>query len=68
MNTPKYPHVVVQLVGEDGNAFGIMGRVNAALRRGGVPKEEADAVRDSMLRADNYDHLLQIVMATVTVE
>ena len=31
MAKPKYPEVVVRLVGEDGNAFAILGRVaNAA--------------------------------------
>ena len=38
--TTKYPDVEVQLVGEDGNAFAIMARVQRALRQHGVPKDE----------------------------
>ena len=55
------------LVGEDGNAFAILGRVQRALRKGGV--EEAEV--QSFLReatADDYDHLLQTVMAWVSVD
>ncbi len=37
---PKYPRVKVQLVGEDGNAFAILGRVQTAMRMAGVPKAE----------------------------
>lgn len=41
MNTTvKYPHITVKLVGADGNAFSIMGRVMSALRRGDVLFEE----------------------------
>jgi hypothetical protein len=36
MSEPKYPDVSVRLVGEDGNAFAIMGRVSAALRDAGI--------------------------------
>ena len=39
---PKYPNIRVNLVGEDGNAFAILGRVQNSMRRAGVPKEEID--------------------------
>jgi len=42
-NGPRYPSVRVRLVGNDGNAFAIMARVSAALRRAGVDKAERDA-------------------------
>ena len=32
---PEYPHVKVAMVGQDGNAFAIIGRVNHALRAAG---------------------------------
>jgi hypothetical protein len=32
--SPRYPKVTVKLIGEDGNAFAIMGRVDAALKEG----------------------------------
>ncbi len=33
---PKFPDVVVQLSGEDGNAFSILGRVQKAMHRANV--------------------------------
>ena len=56
--TPKYPNVTVQLTGTDGNAFAIMGRVQAALRKAGATKEElAQYSMDSM--SGDYDNLLR---------
>lgn len=57
-STPKYPNVTVQLTGTDGNAFAIMGRVQAALRKAGATKEElAQYSMDSM--SGDYDNLLR---------
>jgi hypothetical protein len=68
MNTTvKYPHITVKLVGADGNAFSIMGRVMSALRRGDVLFEEQIQFRDECMSGD-YDHLLQTCMAWVNVE
>ena len=39
--TIRYPHIYAKLVGEDGNAFAIMGRVTKALHYGGIDKAEA---------------------------
>lgn len=64
---PKYPHITVSLVGEDGNAFMVLGLVSKALRRGGVSDEERKAFFDEAMAGD-YDHLLQTVMAWVNVE
>ena len=66
MMIPKYPHVSVQLSGEDGNAFFILGKVNRALSRAGVPKEERDAFRDEATSGD-YDQLLQTAIRWVDV-
>lgn len=62
----KYPEVNVSLVGEDGNAFAILGRVQSALRRAGVPKEELDAYFAEATSGD-YDHLLRVTMNWVEV-
>lgn len=62
----KYPDVQVQLVGEDGNAFAIMGAVSKALRRAGVPKEEIDQYRAESMSGD-YDNLLSVAMQWVDV-
>ncbi len=60
----KYPDVRVKMVGEDGNAFSIIGRVSKALRKAGVSKEERDAFQTEAT-AGNYDHLLRTVMKWV---
>ena len=66
MSTPKYPQIEVQLSGEDGNAYSIMGHVSGALRRAGVPKEERDAYLAEST-AGGYDNLLCVAMAWVAV-
>ena len=63
----KYPEVKVKLVGEDGNAFAILGRVLKALRKTEVPQVEIDEFL-AEASSDNYDHLLQVVMRWVEVE
>jgi hypothetical protein len=62
----KYPNVEVQLSGEDGNAFAIIGRVTKALRRAGVPPEEIEQYRSESMSGD-YDHVVQTAMAWVEV-
>jgi len=59
-------NVKVKLVGEDGNAFAILGRVRKAMRRAGFDKE-ADQMFLEAQQGD-YDHLLQTVMKYVEVE
>ncbi len=63
---PKYPDVHVALVGYDGNAFAILGRVQWALRRAGVPKVERSAFLAEATGGD-YDVLLQTVLPWVEV-
>jgi hypothetical protein len=63
---PKYPEITVKLVGEDGNAFSIIGRVKKALDRGGVEKEEVDQFIGEATSGD-YDNVLQTVMKWVGV-
>lgn len=65
--TVKYPQASVRLVGEDGNAFSILGRVSRALREAGVPKDERDKFQAEATSGD-YDHLLQTVMRWVAVD
>jgi hypothetical protein len=62
MRTVRYPEVQVGLVGEDGNAFAILGRVRIALRRAGVDESDVQAfLREAT--AGDYDYLIQTVMA-----
>ncbi len=58
----KLPKVILQLVGENGNAFAIMGRWQRAAKRAGWPPAEIARVLAEM-RSGDYDHLLQTVMA-----
>jgi hypothetical protein len=62
----KYPNVHVQLSGQDGNAFAIMGAVQKALRRHGVPQEEIAKYTEESMSGD-YDNLLQTAMRWVDV-
>jgi hypothetical protein len=63
---PKYPHITVELAGQDGNAMVILGLVTRAMKRAGLPEEEMDAFA-AEARSGNYDHLLQTCMAWVSV-
>jgi hypothetical protein len=62
----RYPEVEVKLIGEDGNAVAILGRVRQALGEAGVPAKELDVFVEEATAAD-YDHLLLTVMAYVEV-
>ena len=57
----------VKLVGEDGNAFSIMGSVKKALRRAGADQEYIDKYLSEATLGD-YDHLLVVSMEYVDVE
>ena len=63
----KFPKVRVKLLGEDGNAFAIMGRVTRAMRRAGVPQADIDEYVRSATSGD-YTKLLRVTMATVQVD
>jgi len=60
----KYPNIEVQLSGEDGNAFFIIGKVCKALRRAGVGKDKREAFTKEAT-SGNYDNVLQSVMRWV---
>lgn len=63
---PKYPEIEVQLVGNDGNAWAIMGAVSEALKDAGVSQEEINAYMKESMSGD-YDHLLRTAMEYVNV-
>lgn len=62
----KFPHVTVDLVGTDGNAFVILGKVSRAMRIAKVPQEDIDAYMNEAKSGD-YDHLLAVTVKTVEV-
>jgi hypothetical protein len=66
VNDVKYPKVEVTLVGQDSNAFVMVSRTRAALRRAGVPEVECKAFFEEALSKD-YDHVLATITDWVTV-
>lgn len=64
--TIKYPEIEVELVGNDGNAFAIMGAVSKALKRAKVSEAEVKQYMAESMSGD-YDNLLRVAMAWVTV-
>jgi hypothetical protein len=65
MEMPK-TNVKVKLIGTDGNAFALMGRVSRALRESGNGDLVKPFMDDAM--SGDYDHLLQTCMEYVEVE
>jgi hypothetical protein len=53
----KYPKIKVKLVGSDGNAFAVLGKVKEAMRKGKVPAEDISAFMKEAMSGD-YDNLL----------
>lgn len=62
----KYPEIEVQLTGQDGNAFAVMGAVSRELRKAGVSKDEINEYTKQSMSGD-YDNLLRTAMKWVTV-
>jgi hypothetical protein len=61
----KY-EVTVPLIGGDGNAFMILGKVTGALKRAGAPQEDIDSYMSEATSGD-YDKLLAVTMEWVEV-
>ena len=59
--------IKVRLIGEDGNAFHVLGKVRAALRRAGKSQEFIEAFTKEATSGD-YNHLLATVTEVVEVE
>ena len=57
---------VVQLTGNDGNAFAILGRVRRAIVKSNHPELAEAFMQEAM--AGDYDHLLMTCMRYVNVE
>lgn len=55
------PKVKCKLVGQDGNAWSIMGRFQAAARKAGWNKEDIDLLMKDAMSGD-YNHLLGVIM------
>jgi len=62
----RYPEVTVTLMGEDGNAFNLLGITMRALRRHRVPEEEVREFYEEATAGD-YTHLLTTISRWVVV-
>ena len=67
VNGPLFPDVTVKLVGEDGNAFTILGKVRRALKDAGATQEQLNAFFQEATSGD-YDRVLQTCMKYVNVK
>jgi hypothetical protein len=65
--TLRFPNVHVQLSGEDGNVFGIIGRVRRALLKAGATQEQLDSFTKEVTSAGSYEKALAVVMRWVDV-
>lgn len=64
-NAPR-TNAVVELLGQDGNAFAILGRVRRAILRSNHPELVDQFVQEAT--SGDYDHLLATCFVYVTVE
>jgi len=69
MSGQKYPvtDVTVRLIGTDGNAFALLGKVRQALRRAGYDAEFIERFTKEAMTG-SYDDLLACIMRYVNVE
>jgi len=63
----KYSEINLKLTETNGNAFAILGKLQAVLGKHKVPQNEIDTIVEDATSGD-YNHLLQVVMQTVNVE
>ena len=66
MTEVKYPNVKVKLIGHDGNAFAILGRVQKAMRKAGLTQEQITEFVDEATKSD-YNNVLATCMKYVKV-
>jgi len=64
---PHYPELVVTLLGEDGNAFSLLGIMGREMRRYGVPQELRDKFFEEATSGD-YDHMIQTFMRWAVID
>lgn len=64
---PKYSDIIVQLVGQDSNAFNVLGICRRAMKRAHLPESEIEAFTQEAT-SSNYDNLLATVCEYFNVE
>lgn len=53
----KHPHIQVQLTGQDGNVFNVLGLCSRAAKKAGLPQEDIDAFYKEAMSGD-YNKVL----------
>lgn len=66
-NNMSITNVSVKLIGEDGNAFAILGKVKAAMKKAKVDITTIDKYIEEATSGD-YNHLLRTTMMYVNVK
>ena len=63
---PKYPNIIVDLIGKNAHGLFIILSVSSALKKNGVPQSE---INDFSMDASSSDfnHLLRVCMAWVNI-
>ena len=64
---PKYPAIKAKLIGQDGNAFAIIGTVQQALRKGNAPQSDIDEFVVEAMSGD-YNNVITTALKWVTVK
>lgn len=68
MDKVKYPEITVELIGQNGNIFNLIGICMQALRRAKVSKAERDIFVEEVTHAGSYVGALAVIMRWVNVE
>lgn len=63
----KYPDIHVQLTGNDGNAFMVLGLCQRAAKRAGLSEKEISAFMTEA-QAGDYKHLLNTAMTWFNID
>ena len=64
---PKYPNIKAKLIGQDGNAYAIIGTVKQALRKASVPQNDIDEFVVEAMSGD-YNNIIVTALKWVTVK
>lgn len=63
----KYPDLIVQLIGRDGNIFVLAGVVSAAIRKSYGDAAAKDFLT-KVMEQESYEEALSLILRTVNVE
>lgn len=67
MSTPTYPDIEVELIGTDGNAFALIGKVSTALKQAKISREQVVEFQRNAMQSPSYEDLLNYLMETVSI-